>query len=77
VIFESFAKEPWFAGTYWWKWPSHGRGGPYDLSHRPNGKPAMEVLRRWFSGKDAVGRIDNTTTGTQSRGRQPAMRSRD
>jgi hypothetical protein len=77
VIFESFAKEPWFAGTYWWKWPSHGRGGPYDLSHRPNGKPAMEVLERWFRGKDAVGRIDNTTTGTQSRGRQPAMRSRD
>jgi hypothetical protein len=48
VIFESFAHQPWFAGSYWWKWPSHGRGGPYDLSHRPNGKPAMEVLRQWF-----------------------------
>ncbi len=48
VVFESFSGEPWFAGAYWWKWPSHGRGGPYDGSHAPNGKPAMEVLRRWF-----------------------------
>jgi hypothetical protein len=56
VIFEAFAEEPWFAGTYWWKWPSHGRGGPYDLSHRPNGKPAMDVLRRWFEPAQQPGR---------------------
>lgn len=56
VIFESFAHKPWFAGSYWWKWPSHGRGGPYDLSHRPNGKPAMDVLRRWFQREEAVSR---------------------
>lgn len=62
VIFEVFAAEPWFAGSYWWKWPSHGRGGPYDLSHRPNGKPAMEVLRRWFQRNSAPDE-------TQSRGR--------
>jgi hypothetical protein len=62
VVFEAFAAEPWFAGTYWWKWPSHGRGGPYDLSHRPNGKPAMEVLRSWFQRNSAPDE-------TQSRGR--------
>jgi hypothetical protein len=62
VFFEAFAGQPWFGGTYWWKWPSHGRGGPYDLTHRPNGKPAMEVLRRWFQGNTAPDE-------TQSRGR--------
>lgn len=45
---ERFAREPGVNGMFWWKWPSHGRGSPFDPSHRPLAKPAMEVLREWF-----------------------------
>ncbi len=47
--FQYFSQEPNVAGMYWWKWPTHGRGGPFDTSHRPVGKPAVEVLRKWFA----------------------------
>lgn len=47
--FRHFSQEPNVAGMYWWKWPTHGRGGPFDTSHRPVGKPAVEVLRKWFA----------------------------
>ncbi len=46
--FQYFSQEPNVAGMYWWKWPTHGRSGPFDTSHRPVGKPAVEVLRKWF-----------------------------
>ena len=47
--FQQFSRAPNVAGMYWWKWPTHGRGGPFDTSHRPLGKPALEVLRTWFA----------------------------
>ena len=49
VWFDQFAKLPHVRGMFWWKWPSHGRGSPFDPSHRPLGKPAAEVLSTWFS----------------------------
>jgi hypothetical protein len=48
VLFEAFYREPWLAGLFWWKWPSHGRGGPHDNSFNPLGKPAFQVLERWY-----------------------------
>lgn len=48
VVFEAFAREPWLAGLFWWKWPSHGQGGPDDPSFSPLGKPALGVLERWY-----------------------------
>ena len=48
VIFEAFYRQPWFAGLYWWKWPSHGNSIPYDGSYNPLGKPAADVLARWY-----------------------------
>lgn len=45
---ERFARQPGVNGMFWWKWPSHGRGSPFDPSHRPLAKPAMGVLREWF-----------------------------
>ena len=48
AVFEAFTGQPWFAGFYWWKWPSHGRGGALDVSHSPIGKPALTVLREWY-----------------------------
>jgi hypothetical protein len=48
VLFEAFSKEPWLAGLFWWKWPSHGQGAPDDPSFSPLGKPALGVLERWY-----------------------------
>jgi hypothetical protein len=48
VVFEAFAKEPWLAGLFWWKWPSHGHGEPDDPSFSPLGKPALAVLEKWY-----------------------------
>ncbi len=48
VWFENFATQRHVAGMFWWKWPSHGRGSPFDPSHRPLAKPAMGVMKDWF-----------------------------
>jgi hypothetical protein len=48
VIFEAFSREPWLAGLFWWKWPSHGQGAPDDPSFSPLGKPALGVLEKWY-----------------------------
>lgn len=48
VIFEAFYREPWLAGLFWWKWPSHGQGSLRDVSFNPIGKPAFQVLERWY-----------------------------
>ncbi len=50
AIFRVFYKRPWFAGMFWWKWPSDGRsGGLADGSYTPAGKPAEQILRKWYS----------------------------
>ena len=56
VIFQAFYRRPWVAGLYWWKWPSHGYGHPYDGSHSPVGKPAAKTLGAWFSGSGKRGK---------------------
>ena len=48
VWLEHFALAPNARGMFWWKWPSHGRGSPFDPSHRPLAKPALRVLSEWF-----------------------------
>ena len=48
VWLERFARQPGVEGMFWWKWPSNGRGGAFDFSHSPLGKPSMGVLRDWF-----------------------------
>ncbi|MFQ5662786.1 MAG: hypothetical protein ACE5HL_03025 [Terriglobia bacterium] len=48
TVFDAFYDQPWLAGLYWWKWPSHGGGTPYDPSYNPIGKPALEVLARRY-----------------------------
>jgi hypothetical protein len=44
----TFTSKPWFAGVYWWKVGSNGRGGPDDRTHTPWNKPAMDVVKRWY-----------------------------
>lgn len=48
AVFRAFYGKPWFQGIYWWKVGTSGRGGPDDGSHSPWGKPAIEVVKRWF-----------------------------
>ena len=56
ATFQAFAGREWLAGMFWWKWPSNGRGGPQDVSHSPVGKPAAEVLRRWYGSMAGAGK---------------------
>ena len=48
AVFEAFYLKPWFQGVYWWKVGSNGFGGPDDGSHTPWGKPAMDVVTKWY-----------------------------
>lgn len=48
AVFEAFYLKPWFQGVYWWKVGSNGFGGPEDGSHTPWGKPAMDVVTKWY-----------------------------
>jgi photosystem II stability/assembly factor-like uncharacterized protein/sugar lactone lactonase YvrE len=46
----SLLGKPWFAGWFWHEWTTNPyQGGTGDLSYSPRGKPAQEVLRRWFA----------------------------
>ncbi len=51
-LYEAFiqvwGQSPALSGVIWWEWTG-GEGGPADYSYTPKGKPAEEVLRRWFS----------------------------
>lgn len=40
---------PRIAGVYWWQWELNGIGGPENTDYTPRGKPAEEVMRKyWF-----------------------------
>lgn len=49
ALFRGFHNKPWFEGIYWWKIGSNSYGGPEDGSHTPWGKPAMQVVKRWYT----------------------------
>lgn len=59
AMFESFWNEPWFGGTFLWKWhpdlegrASRGRWWRPDRVPRdftPQGKPALEVVREFYA----------------------------
>ena len=52
ALLASFYEKDWFHGVYWWKVGTNGYGGPQDNSMTPWRKPAMDVVKRWYtSGK--------------------------
>ena len=63
TIFQAFAREPWFSGMYWWKWPTHGRGGPFDPTYNPIGKPALDVVREWYQRPARQPQTETTSLG--------------
>ena len=48
TVFEAFYGQPWLAGLYWWKWPSHGGTTRFDTTYSPAHKPAARVLEDWY-----------------------------
>lgn len=48
TVFEAFYAQPWLAGLYWWKWPSHGGTTRFDTTYSPVHKPAAPVLETWY-----------------------------
>ena len=49
AFFQAVWPRPWLAGAYFWKWyPSTPAGRGIDPDFTPQGKPALEVLRRGF-----------------------------
>lgn len=48
AVLKAFYTKPWFQGVYWWKVGTDNFGGPSDGSHTPWGKPAMDVVQRWY-----------------------------
>jgi hypothetical protein len=48
AVLRAFYRKPWFQGVYWWKVGTDGFGGPQDGSHTPWGKPAMDVVAKWY-----------------------------
>lgn len=49
AVFQALFHRPWLSGLYWWKWPTHlTDGGPEDSGFTPNGKPAEQVVARWY-----------------------------
>ena len=51
AVLKAFWKQPFVAGIYWWKWFSDDHPSPGDRSHRFDGKPAAEVVRRFYRGR--------------------------
>lgn len=49
AVFNAFYAKPWFHGMYWWKVGTNGFGGREDTSLTPWGKPAMDVVKQWYT----------------------------
>lgn len=53
--FETFWKEPWFAGCFWWSWDAElykKEDAKYDKSFNIYGKLAEDVVKRWYKCRD-------------------------
>ena len=48
ALYRAFYRKSWFQGMYWWKVGTNRFGGSSDGSHTPWGKPAMDVVARWY-----------------------------
>ncbi len=50
AVFRTFWNEPWFRGTFWWKWFPYGAGrrAGGEEGFSPQGRPAQRVMRSWY-----------------------------
>jgi hypothetical protein len=50
AVFQSVWHAPWLKGIYWWYWePKANAGGPHNADFTPQGKPALAVVKKYFS----------------------------
>lgn len=47
--FEGLYDKPWLHGIFWWKVGTSGMANPDDDSHQLWGKPAVDVIERYYS----------------------------
>jgi hypothetical protein len=58
AVLATFWEEPWWMGIYWWKWDEQNdrpqfRTDPRgDKGFTIDGKPAAEVMKRWYARRD-------------------------
>ncbi len=50
ALLATFQPEPWWAGGFLWKWPTHRRGHERypERDYTPQGKLAEQTLRQWY-----------------------------
>ena len=54
AVLEVFLSKPWMKGIFWWQWfanPLWPPIGPSDKRYTPQGKPAEEVLKKFYLAK--------------------------
>lgn len=62
AFFRTFWELPWFSGAIVWKWDAHGRVSERDaIDFTLKGKPASDVITRWFLG--SASKVGETPTG--------------
>jgi len=57
AFFSTVGQAPWLAGAIIWKWHPAAEGNRPD-GYTPQGKPAEQVVRRWFTGTAAPVRLN-------------------
>ena len=67
-FFKTWKNEKTIAGVMIWEWRNHPDkvGGPDDTSYIPTGKPAMQVIRKYFSSPGALPRTTTTSSPADS-----------
>jgi hypothetical protein len=51
AVFEVFWGKPWLKGMFWFYWPANPEPGPADTSYTPYGKPAEEIIKKYYLAK--------------------------
>jgi hypothetical protein len=73
ALMRAFTPQPWFAGVFWWLWRADAtHGGTFDSDFTPHGKPAEEVLRRWYGGELSADPTGSLAVEAALRARAPA-----
>lgn len=60
AVLDTFWNEPWWMGMYWWKWDEQNdrpqfRDDPRgDKGFTIDGKPAAEMMKKWYSRTDRL-----------------------
>lgn len=60
AVCDTFWREPWWMGLYWWKWDEQNHRASFhddpagDKGFTVWGKPAAQTMKRWFTRPDRI-----------------------